>query len=77
MAEYIDKKPFLDKLLYMGYFDDNDEIKEVADSFTVADVIERSKIDKAVEEMESIKLVMFCDEMRDYCVEILKRNIGE
>ena len=42
-----------------------------------ADVIERSKIDKAIEEMESIELVMFCDEMRDYCVEILKRNIGE
>lgn len=42
-----------------------------------ADVIERSKIDKAIKEMESIELVMFCDEMRDYCVEILKRNIGE
>lgn len=37
----------------------------------------RAKIDKAIAEMESIELVMFCDEMRDYCVDILKRNIGE
>ena len=41
--------------------------------------MERSKIDKAIEEMESIEdgLVMSCEEMRDYCVEILKRNIEE
>ena len=42
-----------------------------------ADVIERSKINKAIEEMNSIELVMDCDEMRDYCIEILKRNIGD
>lgn len=85
MAEYIDKKPFLDKLLYMGYFDDDDEIKEVADSFTVADVIERSKIDKAVEEIEILQKYEFRRFSEDTmyhkaltkCLEILKRNIGE
>ena len=43
------------------------------------DVIEKEKIDNAIKEMNSMPLglVMNCDEMRDYCVEILKRNIGE
>ena len=41
------------------------------------EAVERSKIDKAIEEMNNIGLVMSCDEMRDYCVEILKRNIEE
>ena len=37
----------------------------------------RLNVAKAIKEMENIELVMFCDEMRDYCVEILQRNIGE
>ncbi len=41
-----------------------------------ADVIEREKIDKAIEEMQSIQLVMFCDEMQDLCIEILKKHVG-
>lgn len=49
--------------------------KDLKCAFEVKEL--RSKIDKAIKEMESIELVMFCDEMRDYCVEILKRNIGE
>ena len=37
----------------------------------------QTNIKNAIEEMNSIELVMDCDEMRDYCIEILKRNIGE
>lgn len=37
----------------------------------------QTNIKKATEEMASIELIMSCEEMRDYCIEILKRNIGE
>lgn len=85
MAEYIDKAPFLDKLLYMGYFDDNNEIKEVADSFTTENVVERSKIDKAIEEITNEFINNPCvhfygdaeEPTAEACIEILKRNIGE
>ncbi len=38
-----------------------------------ADVVERSKIDKAIEEIESKKYIIDIDR----AIEILKRNIGE
>ena len=44
MAEYIKKEPFLDKLLYMGYFDDNDEIKNVADDFSTNKVLDMDEL---------------------------------
>lgn len=79
MARYID----LDKAEFLKV-EDNKEFNHGVDycinkllEIEPANVIERSKIDKAIEEMESIELVMFCEEMRDYCVEILKRNIEE
>lgn len=37
----------------------------------------KTNIKKSIKEMSSIQLVMDCDEMRDYCIEVLKRNIGE
>lgn len=48
--------------------------------FPTADVIERSKIDKAIEEMDSIDLNEYADntyQLVNECIEILKRNIGE
>ena len=46
--------------------------KDLKCAFEVKEL--RSKIDKAIDEMNSIELglVMDCDDMRDYCVEILK-----
>lgn len=81
MAEYINKEEVLSYSKsyntdgwdsYTPLVVDVEDIEEIPP----ADVVERSKIDKAIEEMNNIKLVMDCDEMRDYCVEILKRNIG-
>ena len=53
----------------------NERAKIISDLESYEDL--RSKIHKAIVEMESIDTVMFCEEMRDLCVEIIKRNIGE
>jgi len=75
MAEYINKQKYREEWLKFKTF----EPMKCLDSIPIADVIERAKIDNAIKEMNSMPLglVMDCDEMRDYCVEILKRNIGE
>lgn len=81
MAEYIDRKKYMkDKyncdLIHI-------ESLELVPLYQIIDRLEQSieisKIDNAIKEMESMPLglVMDCDEMRDYCVDILKRNIGE
>ena len=47
--EYIDKKGFLDKLRYMGYMDDKDEeteIEDVADRFTIPVKLKITEIKK-------------------------------
>lgn len=83
MAEYIDKK-YLDRKFQIDMmalrggtiFD----TKEIIDSLPTADVIERAKIDKAIEEMDSIDLNEYADntyQLVNKCIEILKRNIGE
>lgn len=44
-----------------------------------ADVVEREKIDKAIEEIENInQLAQYTrGDIKRMCIEILKRNIGE
>jgi len=34
----VDVEGLIDKLTYMGYFDENDELKEMIDMFTVCDI---------------------------------------
>lgn len=81
MAEYIDRQDLdflndfcIDSGKYVGL-----KLDDVFDELATTDVIEREKVNKAIEEMESIEdgLVMECDEMRDYCVDILKRHLEE
>ena len=88
MAEYINKK-YLDRkfqidmmCLRSGTIFDT---QRIIDSLPTADVIERSRIDKAIEEIE--KMVAMCDvnDLNDlntksnfeHALEIFKRNIGE
>lgn len=72
---YIQKESFLDKLLYMGYLDENDEIAETAENY-IADVIERSKINKAISEIEKeiarygTKGMYYCG--LNYAIKVLK-----
>lgn len=81
MAEYIDRKKYMkDKYNCDLIQIDNVELVplyQIIDRLEQS--IERSKINEAIKEMNSMEvgLVMECDEMRDYCVDILKRNIGE
>lgn len=80
MAEYVDiEEVKKDHQMFLGYLD-QDMINRLnltlEQNVQRADVVERSKVDTAITEMESITLVMSCEEMRDLCVEILKRNIG-
>lgn len=87
MAEYIDRTNLItvtdirqdgSEFTYISY----DDIQ----SLPTADVVEREKIDKAIEEIEQLinhsKLPAvniynkYSDGLKD-CLEILKRNIGE
>lgn len=85
MAEYIDREELSvtpiditdlprDKCL-MVY------LAEDVDSLPTADVVERSKIDKAIEEIEDLDNAKYGFESYEQCkaevLEILKRNIGE
>ena len=86
MGEYIDKK-YLDRKFQIDMmalrggtiFD----TKRIIDSLPTADVIERSKINEAIEEMERYSIGADYEGAKeisktiDKCIEILKRNIGE
>ena len=98
MAEYIDREKVLiemdcgiragnyeegfENYQHVNCMDDCLDVVRYADS---ADVVERSKIDKAIEEINNeIELNIDCDGIPTeyaYCyqnaLEILKRNIGE
>jgi hypothetical protein len=98
MAEYIDRNRLKSELLILkdkiepntqwqdGYISAMDVAKMVVGSQPTADVIERAKIDKAIEEIEKIDLIVH-DGINHYykdgeeaiaeVLEILKRNIGE
>lgn len=90
MAEYIDKK-YLDRkfqidmmCLRCGTIFDN---QKIIDSLPTADVVEREKIDDAIEEIKGQFYVLLKDETSieelwwnnalEKTLEILKRNIGE
>lgn len=84
MAEYINKKQFDRKFIIKmlsprttTIFD----VRDIIDKLPTADVIERSKINRAIEEIEreinsDFWNNSFCDGMK-YAREILERNIGE
>lgn len=81
MAEY--------KVFHCPYGDDFEggEVCDRCDKYEIcmetptADVIERSKIDKAIEEIEDLDNAKYGFESYEQCkaevLEILKRNIGE
>ena len=92
MAEYIDKNKLKKKRKYLfqtkgGAFPKSEYFIKLDDIFDMptADVIERSKIDKAIEEMEieynNLEYAENHKKGASYgirkSIEILKRNIGE
>ena len=60
-----------------SYIKTEDALPYLTKYVQTVEAVELSKINKAIKEMNNIDLVMSCEEMRDYCVEILKRNIEE
>jgi hypothetical protein len=93
MAEYIDREELVRELecgIRAGNYEDGyekymhindmDDCVDTVKYFDKVDVVEREKIDKAIEEMT--KLLASTNnialENRTYdCIEILKRNIGD
>lgn len=58
------------------------EIEDIMSDISTANVIERSKIDKAIEEIQEFEMshrinVMDWEDIIPECLEILKENIGE
>lgn len=97
MAEYIDRNKtqayLYNNMMWYdgdGYMAEDSEkdkaLWDLVNGIPTADVIERSKIDKAIEEIEQLinhsKLPTvniynrYSDGLKD-CLEIIKRNIGE
>lgn len=93
MAEYIDRVEAMNIIAggkndkaYFGTTNKDWEVIDFLKDVPTADVIERSKIDKAIEEIEKIDLIVH-DGINHYykdgeeviaeVLEILKRNIGE
>lgn len=84
MKEYIDREEFLKRLNVLYNVLDNLEkmlysspLIELVD-IPVADVIEREKIDKAIEEMGKLASQPISLDQKDaidMCIKILKRNI--
>ena len=84
MKEYIDRSEFLKRLNILYNVLDNLEkmlysspLIELVD-IPVADVIEREKIDKAIEEMGKLASQPISLDQKDaidMCIKILKRNI--
>ena len=82
MAEYIDRKDLdflndfrIDSGKYVGL-----RLDDVFDELATADVIERSKIDKAIDEIINLRKHYPNEDYydcKDEVLEILKRNIGE
>lgn len=83
MAEYIDRE----KIHFHRFFDAGDysQATKCINNMTPADVIERSKIDKAIEEIEALEKyemerfsedAMYHRALKKF-LEIFKRNIGE
>lgn len=86
MKEYVDRNEFLKRFNVLYNVLDNLERMLYSDALVklidmpVADVIEREKIDKAIEEMSKIDLNEYADntyQLVNKCIEILKRNVEE
>lgn len=87
MAEYIDKEdlkfleiPIAPVLQGEQVHYEQGFLKEWLESIPTADVIERSKIDKAIEEMERYiadTSYFYTSEGVKLALKIIKRNIGE
>ena len=88
MAEYIDTNLLIEKMSRLrgcscSYSDGIiDEIEDIMSDISPANVVERSKVDKAIEEIKEQSYLSYDDNPRrvldEECVlEILKRNIGE
>lgn len=84
MAEYIDREKLIpDRCYYEPYGYEAISCEQIFHE-DVADVVEREKIDKAIEEISNIdwkEIIMNYDDVeigfKDKVEEILKRNIGE
>ena len=92
MAEYIDRTQLEPDTEWSDYYDDFICYSQSQiNSLPTADVIERSKIDKAIEEIKEVSFKHYfehgeyigeiteqCEVVKlNYVLEILKRNIGE
>ncbi len=90
MAEYIEKEHFDTRVRLAVGMAEGDFTKDFTDGvlFTLellktektADVVEREKINKAIEEMENLETTILGETYEDGvadCLEILKKNIGE
>ncbi len=92
MAEYIDREEFGKQILFECNRIRNKQMSTgLSDAygmlwdFPKADVVERSKIDKSIEEINDMAYIGFYAEslgnkvlvFKDDVLEILKRNVGE
>ena len=78
MAKYIDV-PNLILFLKCGEYESSEDIIKFVENNVTTDVIERSKIDKAIEEISNIEQLAeyTCGDIKRMCIEIIKRNIKE
>lgn len=86
MAEYIDKK-YLDRKFQIDMMCARGgtlfDTEKIINSIPTADVVEREKIDKAIEELKAEKGKIAClfdddwDNGLELILKIIKRNIGE
>jgi len=86
MAEYIDKKQFDRKFIIKMLSPTTStifDVKDIIDELPTADVVEREKIDKAIEEMERYSTSFEYANRHDlasavdYCIGVIQRNTGE
>lgn len=86
MAGYIDEELLIEKMTRLrgcscSYSDEIiDEVEDIISDISTEDVIEKAKVDKAIEEI--MEYVKYCDEnlqapLISRAIYILKRNIGE
>lgn len=86
MAEYIDREKAIEQAKAVYHCAETIEelgngIDGMLEYLPTADVVEHSKIDKAIEEMQCYLTTSPSNEEWidgiNYCIEIIKRNIGE
>ena len=77
MAEYIDRELTIKEWYKNSRL--SKSARKIFQEIPTADVIERSKIDKAIEEIMDMGFGIQAEswEVRDEIIKVLKRNIGE